>query len=368
MHIDSHAHVFQHWGGDACGHAARSIHLSYLRKIGTGPAGKIFRVADGTEMSSSGLFRNRDFTWSGFVEANFWVGQFGQLNFSLGGEDYYIQYMPVAMKDLECPPELLVAHMAYAGIDHCVLQAGGAYGGMNNYNAFAQNQYPRRFTGLMNVDEGVADSPAMLAEVDRAYGDLGLRGIYFKADFSRYGYDRNFNDRAFDVFWDKVAALDIPIFLEIAATPNFDKPSYIAQLVRLGDLVQRYRAARWLLVMPPPVKHFAPDGTWHFPPEVLRVLRAENLMLEVTFPITYGALWDYPYREAQSLIEQLRDAFGASKLVWGSDMPNVERFCTYRQSIDYIRRYCEFLTASEKDRILGGNVAELIRLSERLAT
>ncbi len=45
--------------------------------------------------------------------------------------------------------------------------------------------------------------------------------------------------------------------------------------------------------------------------------------------------------------------FGASKLVWGSDMPNVERFCTYRQSVDYVRRYCDFLTAAEKDLILG---------------
>ena len=43
-------------------------------------------------------------------------------------------------------------------------------------------------------------------------------------------------------------------------------------------------------------------------------------------------------------------------------MPNVERFCTYKQSLDYVRRYCDFLTATEKDRILGDNVAEMIGL------
>ena len=357
MVIDSHTHIFQHWAGGACGHGTRGVHMNYLRKIGTGPAGKIFRRSDGAEMASSGLFRNRDFTWKGFVDANFWVGQFGQLNFTLEGEDYYIQYMPVAMKDLDAPPELMIAHMDYAGVDHCVLQAGGAYGGMNDYNAFAQGQYPDRFTGLMNVDEGVADSAAMLEEADRAYRRLGLKGLYYKADFSRYGYDRGFDDRAFDVFWDKIRSFDIPIFLEIAATPNFDKPSYVAQLLRLGNLLQRYRSVRWLLVMPPPVKHFAPDGSWNFQPEVLTVLRSENLQLEVTFPITYGGLWDYPYPEAQSLVKQLRDTFGASKLIWGTDMPNVERFCTYRQSLDYIRKYCPFLTAREKDLILGDNCA-----------
>jgi hypothetical protein len=46
------------------------------------------------------------------------------------------------------------------------------------------------------------------------------------------------------------------------------------------------------------------------------------------FPITWGGVWDYPYPEAQALIRDMRDRWGASKLVWGSDMPNVERFCT----------------------------------------
>ena len=43
-------------------------------------------------------------------------------------------------------------------------------------------------------------------------------------------------------------------------------------------------------------------------------------------------------------------------------MPNVERFCTSRQCVDYVRRHCSFLTASEKDLILGGNAAGLIGL------
>jgi predicted TIM-barrel fold metal-dependent hydrolase len=59
----------------------------------------------------------------------------------------------------------------------------------------------------------------------------------------------------------------------------------------------------------------------------------------------------------------LRDAFGADRLVWGSDMPNVERFCTYRQCVDYVRKHCAFLSAGEKDRILGANVAEILGLA-----
>ncbi len=52
----------------------------------------------------------------------------------------------------------------------------------------------------------------------------------------------------------------------------------------------------------------------------------------------------------------------ASTAVWGSDMPNVERFCTYRQCVDYVRKHCAFLTAAEKDAVLGGNAAQLFDL------
>ena len=115
--------------------------------------------------------------------------------------------------------------------------------------------------------------------------------------------------------------------------------------------------------MGPPVGYFGMSGAWDFPEEVSTVYLRDNLLIEVMFPITWGGVWDYPYPEAQALIRGLRDRYGASKLVWGSDMPNVERFCTYRQCVDYVRRYCDFLSADERDRILGLNAAELVGLA-----
>ena len=50
---------------------------------------------------------------------------------------------------------------------------------------------------------------------------------------------------------------------------------------------------------------------------------------------------------------------GPSKLLWGADMPNVERSCTYRQSLDYLRRYCTFICEADMERILGQNALEI---------
>ncbi len=359
MIIDCHAHVFEHWQG-ACGHPSAAIHLKYLQKVVTRPAARAYRARDGKEIKPTMLFRQGDNTWAGLTDVNFRVGRFGQLAFTYEGEDYYVQYMPVGMQEIVCSPEFMVAQMVEAGVDHCILQAGGGYGAMNNYNAFAQNAHPGRFTGLLNVDEAMADRPENMAEVDRAVGQLGIKGLYYAHEMSRHGYARNVDHADFAPFWDKIAGYKLPVLIELSSTPNYDKASYMGNLLALDRLLQRHRRHRFLFVMGPSAGHFAPKGRWEIPDEAMAVFRRDNLQLEVMFPITWGGVWDYPYPEAQELIRGMRDMFGAAKLLWGSDMPNVERFCTYRQCVDYVRRHCTFLSAKEKELILGDNAAELL--------
>ncbi len=360
MIIDCHVHVFQHWAG-ACGHVSREIHWKYIQKNVTRPAATVRRAGDGAPADATALFRAGDNTWDGLRnDILFRVGPYGRLEYTLDGEDYYIQYMPVGMAEMRAPPELQLAQMSYVGVDHCVLQTGMSYGLMNEYNAFCQRQYPDKFTGLFQVDEPMADAPCWMRELDRARRHLGLFGIYYQLDtFSRYGFRWAFDDSRFDPFWESLAALRIPVFFEASSVPDYDEASYIANMVRLDGLLTRFPSMRWLLVMGPPVQFFAKHGRWQFPDQVAKTYGRENLQIEIMFPITWGGVWDYPYAEAQALIKDLRDRFGAAKLIWGSDMPNVERFCTYRQCLDYVRKYCDFLTANEKDLILGKNVAEL---------
>ena len=56
---------------------------------------------------------------------------------------------------------------------------------------------------------------------------------------------------------------------------------------------------------------------------------------------------------------RLYQKLGASKLLWGSDMPNVERSCTYRQTLTYLTRHCDFIPAADLDLIVGGNASAL---------
>ena len=110
---------------------------------------------------------------------------------------------------------------------------------------------------------------------------------------------------------------------------------------------------------------FAPElleGT--IPDPVARLLSRDNLLIELLYPIHWGRLHDYPWPELRPVIERQIDLAGASRLVWGSDMPNVERNCTYRQSGEYLSRMLGG-TASPHDLalIMGGNMARLFDIS-----
>lgn len=178
MIIDCHAHVFQHWAG-ACGHGSSEVHRRYMQKVQTRTVARIIRARDGKVVSGEGLFTPGRNGWSGLKDVEFRVGNYGRFDFTIDSEDYHSQYMPVAMQEIVAPPELMLAQMQYAGVDRCVLQAGGGYGAMNDYNAFAQNQYPDKFFALLNVDEPRAYTDAGLREFDRAVNTLGLKGVYF---------------------------------------------------------------------------------------------------------------------------------------------------------------------------------------------
>ena len=65
--------------------------------------------------------------------------------------------------------------------------------------------------------------------------------------------------------------------------------------------------------MGPPVQFFGRSGRWEFPEEVAAVYRRDGFLIEVMFPITWGGVWDYPYPEAQALIRNFRNRFGAEK-------------------------------------------------------
>ena len=75
-----------------------------------------------------------------------------------------------------------------------------------------------------------------------------------------------------------------------------------------------------------------------------------------------GDLLDYPYAEVQPALESMVERVGCDRLMWGTDMPFQNRFCTYRQSRDSIEKTCDFLSQADLNLLMGGTAQRVLDL------
>ena len=190
---------------------------------------------------------------------------------------------------------------------------------------------------------------------------LGMRGFYFTMTaMFRSGYKVLPDDPVYDPLWREVARLDLPVFWVHSA--NSPVGTYADEMRHLAAIVERHPTLRHVLVHGVPTSLYADEAERLVLPGVLQHLLAGGAVTaEILYPIQWGGRLAYPYTRAIGHIRQLLDQFGAGRFVWGSDMPNVERYCTYRQTLAYVADNADFLTDADRRRIFRDNALDLFR-------
>lgn len=151
-------------------------------------------------------------------------------------------------------------------------------------------------------------------------------------------------------------------FFEVAAE-NQMLVNFAAPPVWMADI--RTVAARFASV-PILVNHLGvvglhPAGLDHALALVLDTEDLPNLAVKVS-GFYYGTQrpWDFPYAERMAVVRAFYDTWGPGRMVWASDWPSVLPNMSYRQSLEVVREYANFLSASELELVLGGTMARLL--------
>ena len=358
MIVDSHAHVFPFLGAPA-GYPSSADHLRWLQLYVASHKQPVRRLRDHAAVAERGL-ADHPITEPGRLrDVGFRVEENGRFVWEHGGEELYIHFMPPSLQTNACTTEYLLAEMAYCGVDVAVLQNAHLYGRLNAYFAAACARHPGRFVGLAEVDEARAGDDDQLASLRSAVEDEGLRGLYYANRGLLFcGYRHGLDDDRYEPLWEEVGRLGIPVFWEIQGLPESTPPNLLAQLERLGRWADRHPD------IPCVYTHgFAPGLlTGDVPEPVAGILRREQFLIEVLYPISWGREHEYPYPQLEAPLRTLLRLVGTERLVWGSDMPNVLRHCTYAQSLEYLRRHLRTLGVADPDPVLGGNVRRLFGL------
>ena len=357
--IDIHCHIFKRFGtGSDEEYARRSLMFwqYHTRDFTT-----FWRKEDGKRVEEMLLDYPSDDIYA-MPDVQFRMGKYGQGEVTIDGVDYYVQFYPPGLENLDAIPRRMIAEMDIAEVDIGVLQSDHVYGDVNAYYGEARRAHPGRFVGLAQVHEWEEDQTAEANRLEKAVVEHGNRGLYFSVEpLSLNHYLDHIDDSKFDPLWNKVRQLEIPIFWYLDARKQDRVAGFMERVAELD---------RWSSAnpdIPSVITHgIVPAAIIHeigIPDSVLDILKRPNVYAEVLMPAKWPA-YEYPYVEGQEMLKALCDDIGVEKLMYGSDMPFSGAFwCTYRQSVDFIRVHCDFLSVDEKALVLGGNAARLLDLS-----
>ncbi len=365
MHIvDCHGHVFPPLAG-ACGFETEEEHRLYLQwAMHTHTAQPVVRQSDGEIVTERHLWDPGDPSETGRRRGlNFRADGNGRMAWDLDGETYHVQFLSPATRDLDSPAETLVAQMDYVGVDMTVLQNDHIYGNSAEIFAEAIARYPDRFVGLAQVEEGFAWRDGEIRRLERQVGTLGMSGLYFTlAGFMRSGWKESYAAASFDDFWKTVERLDLPVFWVFPGETPWG--GFVEEMDTFAGWLEKFPRIRSVIVHGWPTALFDDgSGRIRWPGVIERIQDSFPVFTEILYPIGWGRRHAYPYTAAIGHVRQIHDRFGAGCMIWGSDMPNVERYCTYRQSLDYVLLQADFLTGAERDAAFGGTCRSLFEPS-----
>jgi len=291
-------------------------------------------------------------------DVNFTIDNYGKFHWTKHGKECWMKRFPAIMQNLEWSPELMIACMDEVGVDKAILQSG--YMEMNfEYSYFKEitKKWPERLIGTITIDYDIEkDREYRQKQIDklkRITTNAGIKGLY-----QAFPRGQKIDDKKFEPLWKELSNKKIPHFFYVGFQP---KEKYLNSLEQIEKVLRRFPGLTGI------INHLGGnirpnlDANYTNGKELLKVLKLPNAYFEVGYVLAYEnwKFWkenyQYPYPLHTELIRMIYEEVGCKGFLWGSDMPNLYRTCTYQQCLDLVRLHFDFLDEEEKKSVLGEN-------------
>jgi L-fuconolactonase len=240
--------------------------------------------------------------------------------------------------------ENLLEEMAVAGVDRAILVPPSWEGCRNDYALEAAQRYSDRFAVMGKVPLNDPASKLRLAGWLKQPGMLG-----FRISFRHSGTHSFLDDGTADWFWADCERYDIPVMIFA--------PFAVA---KIGEIAERHPGLRVI------VDHMGLNVQW----------RGKDLTPGVDVLLTFAGLANvavkasclpcyvaenYPYPTLHPQLRRVVDAFGPQRIMWGTDLSQSP--ISYRQNVRLFTEELDFLSADDKEWIMGKSLAHWLRWS-----
>lgn len=273
------------------------------------------------------------------------------------GTDQILRVLPPTAIETVHPPEVLIEHMDWVGVDKTVLLQGAFYGECNRYVAEAIYRWPDRFLGAAFLDPW---SPGTRHMFDNATGELGFRAVKLElseaAGLSGVHPDLRLDDPDVAWLWEAMEQHNFLLTLDLGAIGSI---SYQTAAIRnIIDQHPHLRVVIAHLCQPSPAAE-QDEVLWKAWKEQITLAQHPHVWLDTAALPAYLAEEGYPFPSARRYIQMAADLVGADKIMWGTDVPGLLTVATYRQLVDLGWAHTDFLSSEDQKKIMGLNAAEV---------
>jgi L-fuconolactonase len=237
------------------------------------------------------------------------------------------------------PVESLLDEMTRSGVEKAVLiQIAGIYD--NTYEIECVRRFPGRFAAVGMVDTSSPDAPDKLAQ----WVSQGIQGIRLNPNERSPGSDPL-------AIWRKAAELGIPVSCQGSNVEAFSSREFENVIQELPDLK---------IV----IEHLGGGGSDRTPlyskyQKVLDLAQYPNTYMKIpgfgeicSRPIPF--IQPFPFENVPPVIDMAMEAFGAQRLMWGSNYPPVAgRGEGYRNSLQWPMERLPFKSEADKEWLFG---------------
>lgn len=236
---------------------------------------------------------------------------------------------------------MLDQEMGQAGVNRAILVPPLWDPNGNAYSLELARRHPSRYCVMGLLSPAVPDAAVQL---ENWLAQPGMRGVRFLLNTP--DRTRPLDDGSLDKLWPIAEAQGIVVSLLMPGRLA-DVPTIARRHPRLKLIVDHLGVPRGA-VGEMAFKHL---------PELLALADLPNVQVKAAGVGDY-ALDPFPFKSLQAPLQQVFQAFGADRVMWGSDLSRLHH--PYRQCVEHFTTHLPFLSSSEVEKVMGQNILRLL--------
>ena len=240
--------------------------------------------------------------------------------------------------------EEMIAAMDRAGVARAVIVPPSWEGDRNDVALAAAAKYPDRFSVMGRIPVETRAEAHRLRPWRDQPGMLGVR-----VTLHRSPWLEAFDAGAVDWFWGEAERASLPVMV------------FAPRRARsLGAVAERHRGLRIVVDHLAISVELTGDAAFAGLDDVLTLAVHPNVAVKVS-ALPCHSREPYPFRDLHAHLRRVFDAFGPSRMLFGSDYSRLP--CSYEDAIRLFTEALEFLSPTDRAEIMGASASRWLGVS-----